>query len=326
MRISLRLLWVVPLVACLGYVLSRLLVFKQIFFAHAGIAITQPEVVAAYPGIAENPQHIPKIIHQVFHNWKVPGNDTLPAGWAETRQTCIDLNPHFEIKLWTEKASREFIEAQYPWFLNTYDGYRYPVQRVDAVKYFLMQHYGGIYIDLDNGCNSDLTPLLYYPLWVTDGDRGTLSNNIIGSRPNHPFWDHLTRSLLSYNWNWLLPFVTISYASGQWFETAVWEEYHAMLPPPEKSSPHEHRLYRVLMDGRPGADPWVLFNWQAGGGGTWNNWDNQLFWAIGQHLFLFSVLLFAAIALVVWLGLRFVRRLRIRRRHVRLEGRPGRVV
>lgn len=100
MRIVIRLLWVVPLVACLGYVLSRLLVFKQIFFAHAGIAITQPEVVAAYPGIAaKNPQHIPKIIHQVFHNWKVPGNDTLPAGWAETRQTCIDLNPHFEIKV-----------------------------------------------------------------------------------------------------------------------------------------------------------------------------------------------------------------------------------
>lgn len=38
----------------------------------------------------------------------------------------------------------------YPWFLNTYDGYRFPVQRVDSLRYFLMLHFGGIYLDLDN--------------------------------------------------------------------------------------------------------------------------------------------------------------------------------
>jgi hypothetical protein len=54
------------------------------------------------------------------------------------------------LQLWTEKASREFIEKEYPWFLQTYDVYRYPVQRVDAVRYFLLLHYGGIYLDLDN--------------------------------------------------------------------------------------------------------------------------------------------------------------------------------
>lgn len=53
-------------------------------------------------------------------------------------------------QLWTERASRDFIETEYPWFLRTYDGYRYPVQRVDAVRYFLLLHYGGIYMDLDN--------------------------------------------------------------------------------------------------------------------------------------------------------------------------------
>lgn len=39
---------------------------------------------------------------------------------------------------------------EYPWFLDTYDGYPNPVQRVDALKYFLMLHYGGVYIDMDN--------------------------------------------------------------------------------------------------------------------------------------------------------------------------------
>lgn len=71
-------------------------------------------------------------------------------------------------QLWTEKESREFIEREYPWFLNTYDGYRYPVQRVDTVRYFLMQHYGGIYMDLDNVCGIVGAPrecgFLFFPL------------------------------------------------------------------------------------------------------------------------------------------------------------------
>jgi mannosyltransferase OCH1-like enzyme len=220
------------------------------------------------------------------------------------------------------------------------------VQRVDAVRYFIMLHYGGIYLDLDNvgnpfptflrvptdipslqGCKADLTPLLYYPAWVTDGGRGALSNNILGARPNHPFWHRLTLSLLPYNWNWPLPFVTIMYSSGQWFLTAMWQEYHALLPKPDTDAQpqHEHRLYRVMMDMAPDADPWVFFSHQDGGGGTWNNWDNTLFAGIGDHLLLFFVVLFAGIGLVVWLGLRCVRRYR-KNGYSRLKNRPSSVV
>ena len=53
-------------------------------------------------------------------------------------------------QLWNPRDSREFIRREYPWFLSTYDSYRLPVQRVDALRYFLMRHFGGIYIDLDN--------------------------------------------------------------------------------------------------------------------------------------------------------------------------------
>jgi hypothetical protein len=53
-------------------------------------------------------------------------------------------------QLWTEQTSREFIEKNYVWFLKTYDEYPFPVQRTDTVRYFLLRHYGGIYLDLDN--------------------------------------------------------------------------------------------------------------------------------------------------------------------------------
>jgi mannosyltransferase OCH1-like enzyme len=43
---------------------------------------------------------------------------------------------------------------RYPWFLETFDGYPYPIQRADAIRYFVLHHFGGIYIDLDDVCTT----------------------------------------------------------------------------------------------------------------------------------------------------------------------------
>ncbi|KMU79388.1 mannosyl phosphorylinositol ceramide synthase SUR1 [Coccidioides immitis RMSCC 3703] len=52
--------------------------------------------------------------------------------------------------LWTDEKADAFIESQYPWFLETFRNYRYPIQRADAIRYFVLTYYGGIYIDLDD--------------------------------------------------------------------------------------------------------------------------------------------------------------------------------
>lgn len=161
---------------------------------------------------------------------------------------------------------------------------------------------------MTQGCKTDLTPLLYYPLWITDGGRGALSNNILAARPNHPFWQRLTQSLIRYNWNWIFPYATIHYASGQWFTTAVWEEYHALLPDPKENPELEHRLYRLLMDDRPGADPWIFFTQERGG--TWVNWDNMLFLRLGDPKFWLTLLSVAGVVCALWLGWRYLRRRR----------------
>lgn len=141
-------------------------------------------------------------------------------------------------------------------------------------------------------------------MWITDAGRGALSNNVLATRPHHPFWALVTQSLMRYNWDWFFPYVTISYASGQWFVTSVWEEYHALLPRP--SPGHDHRQHRLMMDDRGGAAPSVFFTQERGG--TWINWDNRLFLAIGDHLLLFLATLFGGTALAVWAGVRCFRR------------------
>lgn len=101
----------------------------------------------------------------------------------------------------------------------------------------------------------------------------------------------MTDNIISHAWNYPLPYLTISYATGQWYLTKVWEEYHQRLPP------NAAVLTRVLMDGRPGAPPWKFFT--HSGGGTWNNWDNYMFGWIGDHLGLIGLVVVAVVGLVV---------------------------
>jgi inositol phosphorylceramide mannosyltransferase catalytic subunit len=191
-----------------------------------------------------------------------------------------------------------------------------------------MRHYGGIYIDLDNGCLESLEPLLYYPCWTTDGGQGALSNNILAARPGHPFWVMMTEKLVDWGWNYGLPYVTISWASGQWFLTQMWERYHAKIglstgrtvleisgvgaaaasKAAKELDPYDpdRALYRVMMDMREGAARWVFFD--MGRGETWRNWDNYVFMWIGGHLLrviLGGVLLAAALLGACWACVRW---------------------
>lgn len=88
---------------------------------------------------------IPKIIHQ---SWKT---DVIPDEWKEYQETWKKHFPAPEYKyiLWTDEDNRNLIKDHYPWFLKTYDNYPKNIQRADAVRYFYLYHYGGIYADLD---------------------------------------------------------------------------------------------------------------------------------------------------------------------------------
>ncbi|KAG8422311.1 hypothetical protein J3459_010465 [Metarhizium acridum] len=281
------------LITTLLYIALRV---QGIFYPHAGVTTTQDQIAFAYSNTRPETRtrYIPRIIHQIFLNQHDAANETMPSTWDVARQSCISLHKDWEYKLWTEKPSRDFIQKEYPWFLRTYDGFTFPVQRVDALRYFLMRHYGGIYIDLDNACRTNLEPLLYYPAWLMDRGHGALSNNALGSLPNHPFWKYVTESLLQYSRNYPLPYLAASFAPGKWFLIDAWQRYHAGL------SKEDDRLTRVMMDSRPGSAPWIFFTYAEGG--SQSNKNHGLFLPRVSNLFTFmccSVAVLAAAAVVV---------------------------
>lgn len=90
-------------------------------------------------------EKIPRILHQT---WK---SSLLPSKWAIQSKKCQEMHKDFEYKLWTDESSLEFIKEFYPWFLPTFLGYKFDIQRADAIRYFVLHKYGGVYMDLDIG-------------------------------------------------------------------------------------------------------------------------------------------------------------------------------
>lgn len=132
---------------------------------------------------------IPKIIHQT---WK---NATIPKAWQDPHNNCTRLLPDYEFKLWTDDESREFIAEHYPWFIKTYDSYPYHIQRVDAIRYFILYHMGGIYLDLDVGCRFRLDPLLQFQVALPKTYPIGYSNDVMMATKNHPFMKQVIENL-----------------------------------------------------------------------------------------------------------------------------------
>jgi hypothetical protein len=129
--------------------------------------------------------------------------------------------------LWTDASSREFIAGHYPWFLDTFDNYTYPIQRADAIRYFVLHHYGGIYLDLDIGCLRPLDPLLIYPVILPKTIPVGVSNDLMFAEKGHPFLAQTIGNLKLFDHSWILNYPTVMFSTGPMFISAQYGLYSA---------------------------------------------------------------------------------------------------
>lgn len=126
--------------------------------------------------------------------------------------------------LWTDKTARELIKNEYSWFLTVYDSYPYNIQRADAMRYFILHKYGGIYMDLDIGCARPMNPLLRFeailPLTIPVG----VSNDLILATKEHPFLELMIHSLKSFNHRFITPYATVMFSTGPMFVSMLYHK------------------------------------------------------------------------------------------------------
>ncbi|KFY96532.1 hypothetical protein V500_02418 [Pseudogymnoascus sp. VKM F-4518 (FW-2643)] len=185
------------------------------------------------PSSFNSASKIPPTIHFIWFKdlYKTyPDRTEIPSIGSEAPDLCRKSNPDFTINIWNTTGARNLLERNYAWFLPTYDSYKHPIQRVDAFKYFVLWHYGGVYMDLDIGCRRPLAPLLEFPAWFPRASPLGVNNDLMASRAQHPVVGKMTESLKPRNKNLLFPYLTIFWSTGPQFTSDVlkmWFNEHA---------------------------------------------------------------------------------------------------
>lgn len=175
----------------------------------------------------------PKYLHYVFLKFKPDSHMT--EAYLQNQQQCMQMNPDYKVKFWIDQTLETFFKDHYEWFLPTWKNYP-PVSQNDAARYFLLYHFGGVYLDLDITCmvpfdkiqssvaeNAEVILASGVSLaWVIPGG---LSTAIIFSPPKHPFLHELISNLQIARQNYILPSFTIFLLAGPGYITKVYIKY-----------------------------------------------------------------------------------------------------
>ncbi|CAF3995689.1 unnamed protein product [Rotaria sordida] len=167
-------------------------------------------------------EYIPRRMHHILLG---PLSKSPPSSWLSARNSCISLHSNFEEHYyWTDNNSKEFLEKNYPWFLKSWNSYKTNVQKADALRYFLLHYYGGIFLDMDLYCLHKLDGLFNYLDNRVSSDKHIflavkafpvgISNGFMISTRNHPLLERVIKNLELYNRNFLLPHATIVISAG----------------------------------------------------------------------------------------------------------------
>jgi len=143
---------------------------------------------------------IPRIIHQTWKHDKdlpkIESFENMPDDFKESYISWKANHPTWQYIFWTDEMNRKLIEEDFPWFLSYYDNFEYNIQRADAIRYFILYKYGGLYVDLDEKSTKPIDPILEemnrdgYQLGFVKSATGnfTFSNWLMISSKENPFW------------------------------------------------------------------------------------------------------------------------------------------
>jgi hypothetical protein len=160
----------------------------------------QPEVTEDFPTMHTTSPRIPHIIHQTYRS------RLIPSKFKHFVISFITNNPSWTYYFWTDESARKLIAERHPSFLSTWDNYRSGVNRADALRYFVLYHFGGIYADLDveNFRPLDRATMMYACIFPPEPlEQGILrlnlplliNNAIMMCRPKHPFLKQMIDNL-----------------------------------------------------------------------------------------------------------------------------------
>lgn len=168
---------------------------------------------------------IPKIIHQTWANTKIP-NSLVPY-----IKSWVTHHPDWEYWFWTDDSARELIADKFPEYLSMFDSYTEGIRKADALRYFVLYEYGGVYSDLDLENLQSVEPMtrkyscfIGQEPWehpILDSNfEGLAINAIMGCNKKHPFMKFVMENLPNFAHMW-----NVLDSTGPHFITLLYRSY-----------------------------------------------------------------------------------------------------
>lgn len=97
-------------------------------------------------------------------------------------------HPTWEIRVWDRSAMDEFVQENFPEFVEQYHGYATDIQRTDFFRYLILDKLGGVYADLDIECYKSIDEFRSARWLFQINSDGMVTNAFMGTAPDDPIW------------------------------------------------------------------------------------------------------------------------------------------
>ncbi|GFF23756.1 mannosyl phosphorylinositol ceramide synthase CSH1 [Aspergillus udagawae] len=231
---------------------------------------------------------IPPILHHIHVGSRPPR-----AEWLEARERCLKHHASWSTVVWTEESAEKLVREEFPHLYSMWKSYPYMIQRVDALRYMILQKHGGVILDYDLACKRSLEPLRQFDFVAPAAHPAGLSIGMMLSSPGNPYIKALVDNLPLYNHRWLyLPYVTVMFSTGCHYASTIY-------------TLQSNRSSLRILSGPPDAPRMHMLNGKVNtplfrhlGSSSWHNRDARLislFKNLDQRA-LFAVLVFSLFA------------------------------
>ncbi|KAK3899523.1 glycosyltransferase [Staphylotrichum tortipilum] len=242
--------------------------------AHDGFDVTFANYSATQTSAAPFPDLVPPVLHHI----SLGSGAATHSKWTEVRQSCLDAHPGWDAFLWTDETADALVAEHFPALRDMWMAYRFPIQKIDALRYMVLYHYGGVVLDMDLQCKRAFGPLRRFEFVAPAAHPTGFSIGFMMASKGNEYVGRLVDSLRRYNRHWLgLPYPTVMFSTGCHYASTI----HAFHPnrtslkilAGPRSQPRMHNL------NGPVSTP--LFNHL--GSSSWHSYDAAMIVGLGKH-------------------------------------------
>ncbi|EED13565.1 glycosyl transferase, putative [Talaromyces stipitatus ATCC 10500] len=246
------------------------------------------------------------LIPPILHHIHLGPHEPRPE-WMGARDECIRYHPNWKAYIWDDDSAEKLVNEEFPHLSDMWKDYRYPVERVDALRYMVLQTYGGVVLDFDLACKRSLGPLRRFEFVAPAAHPTGFSIGFMMASQGNEFVRDLVDNLTRYNHVWFyLPYVAVMFSTGCHYASTIF-------------TLQENRNPLRILGGITGSPRLHMLNgfvdtplFRHLGSSSWHNFDAALINWIG-HLrsgsIIISLIFVASLLLTV-----YVTRLCLRRR------------